>query len=53
MFDDPDVDIPVEELPMLPYVKICETELTGFISEGSIRSAVLNLMMTQCYPYMT
>ena len=51
--DDPDVDIPIEELPMLPYIKICKSELTGFISEGSIRSAVLNLLMTECYPYMT
>lgn len=48
--DDPDVDVNTEELPMLPYIKICERELTGFISEGAIRSSVLNLLMTNCYP---
>ncbi|MHA2396307.1 MAG: PAS domain S-box protein [Candidatus Thorarchaeota archaeon] len=48
--DDPGVEISEEELPMLPYLKICEHELTGFISESSIRSSVMNLLMTNCYP---
>ena len=48
--DDPDVEITEEELPMLPYLKICNHELTGFISESSIRSSVMNLLMTKCYP---
>jgi signal transduction histidine kinase len=48
--DDPDVEIPEEELPMLPYIKICKQELTGFISEGAIRNSVMNLLMTNCYP---
>lgn len=48
--DDPGVDISEDELPMLPYLKICKMELTGFISEGSIRNAVMNLLMTNCYP---
>ncbi len=48
--DDPGVEISEEDLPMLPYIKICKNELTGFISETSIRSAVMNLMMTNCYP---
>ncbi len=48
--DDPGVEIPAEELPMLPYIKICKQELTGFISESSIRSSVMNLLMTNCYP---
>ncbi|MFX1605471.1 MAG: PAS domain S-box protein [Promethearchaeota archaeon] len=48
--DDPDVEITEEELPMLPYLKICNHELTGFISESSIRSSVMNLLMTNCYP---
>ncbi|MFX1483676.1 MAG: sensor histidine kinase, partial [Promethearchaeota archaeon] len=51
--DDPSVDLQEEDLPMLPYLKICETELTGFISEASIRSAVMNLMITNCYPDFT
>ena len=48
--DDPGVEITDEELPMLPYIKICKQELTGFISEGAIRSSVMNLLMTSCYP---
>jgi hypothetical protein len=48
--DDPGVEIDEQELPMLPYIKICEEELTGFISEGAIRSCVMNLIMTNCYP---
>ena len=48
--DDPGVDIADEELPMLPYIKICKQELTGFISESAIRSSVMNLLMTNCYP---
>ena len=48
--DDPGVEITDEELPMLPYIKICKQELTGFISESSIRSSVMNLLMTNCYP---
>jgi PAS domain S-box-containing protein len=48
--DDPGVEITNEELPMLPYIKICDKELTGFISESAIRSSVMNLLMTNCYP---
>ena len=48
--DDPGVEVTEEELPMLPYLKICKQELTGFISESSIRNSVLNLLMTHCYP---
>jgi PAS domain S-box-containing protein len=48
--DDPGVEVTEEELPMLPYLKICKQELTGFISEGSIRNSVMNLLMTHCYP---
>ena len=48
--DDPTVDIKEDEFPMLPFIKICKTELTGFISESSIRGAIMNLMMEQCYP---
>lgn len=48
--DNPSVGIDRAELPMLPYIKICDEELTGFISDEAIRSAVLNLAMKNCYP---
>ncbi|MHA2117146.1 MAG: PAS domain S-box protein [Candidatus Thorarchaeota archaeon] len=48
--DDPQVAVSEDELPMLPYIKVCNEELSGFISETAIRSAVMNLMVTNCYP---
>jgi len=48
--DDPMVNVKEDDLPMLPYIKICNEELSGFVSESAIRSAVMNLMVTNCYP---
>ena len=48
--DDPSAGITREEMPMLPFIKICDAELSGFISDEAIRSAVLNLAMKSCYP---
>ncbi len=48
--DDPSAGIKREEMPMLPFIKICDAELSGFISDEAIRSAVLNLAMQSCYP---
>ncbi|MFW9769372.1 MAG: PAS domain S-box protein [Candidatus Thorarchaeota archaeon] len=48
--DDPIANLTENDLPMLPYIKICDEELSGFISETAIRSAVMNLMVTNCYP---
>ena len=48
--DDPSAAIDKNSLPMVPYIKICDKDLTGFISEESIRSAILNLAMKNCYP---
>jgi PAS domain S-box-containing protein len=48
--DDPSIEIDRNSLPMLPFIKICDIELTGFISDESIKSAVLNLAMKNCYP---
>jgi len=48
--DDPSAGIDREEMPMLPFIKICDEELSGFISDESIRSAVAKLAMMHCYP---
>lgn len=48
--DDPSAGITREEMPMLPFIKICDVELSGFISDEALRSAVLNLAMKSCYP---
>jgi PAS domain S-box-containing protein len=48
--DDPAAGIDRHELPMLPSIKICEEQLTGFISDEEIREAILNLAGKNCYP---
>ena len=48
--DDPSVGVDRNELPMLPFIKICDEQLTGFISDEAIRNAVLNLAVKNCYP---
>jgi len=48
--DDPSKEVDRSELPMLPFIKICEEELTGFIADEAIRNAVLSLALKNCYP---
>ena len=48
--DDPSMGVDRNELPMLPFIKICDEQLTGFISDEAIRNAVLNLAVKNCYP---
>jgi len=35
---------------MLPFLKICDAELTGLVSDDQVRSAVMALLMKDCYP---
>ncbi len=48
--DDPDVNISASELPMLPFIKICNEELTGFVGADTVRTALMALMVQSCYP---
>jgi len=48
--DDPSAGVARDELPMLPFIKICDAELSGFISDDAIRTAVANLAIKSCYP---
>ncbi len=48
--DDPLAGIEHKDMPMLPFIKICDVELSGFISDDEIRTAVANLAMKSCYP---
>jgi hypothetical protein len=48
--DDPSTGISEGELPMLPFIKICDVELTGLVSDDQVRSAVMALFMKDCYP---
>ncbi len=47
--DDPAVHLKKEELPVLPYVKLCDIELSGFMSEPQVRQAVMRMLMKPCY----
>jgi PAS domain S-box-containing protein len=47
--DDPTVHLKEEELPMLPYIKLCDIELSGFMSEPQVRQAVMRMLMKPCY----
>lgn len=51
--DDPSVVIDEGELPMLPMIRICEDELTGFVGEYRIRMSLMRLLMKECYPGAT
>ncbi|MFO7836501.1 MAG: PAS domain-containing sensor histidine kinase [Candidatus Thorarchaeota archaeon] len=48
--DDPNVVIDEDELPMLPMIRICEEELTGFVGEDRIRTSLMRLLTKECYP---
>ncbi len=48
--DDPSAGISESELPMLPFIKICDSELIGLVSDDQVRSAVMALLMKDCYP---
>lgn len=47
--DDPAFRIEKEALPMLPHVKLCDVELSGFMSETEVREAVMKMLMKPCY----
>lgn len=49
--DDPRSHIKEEDLPMLPLIRICGTQLVGFADIEDIRVALMNLLMMTCYPY--
>ncbi|NHJ14642.1 MAG: PAS domain-containing sensor histidine kinase [Candidatus Thorarchaeota archaeon] len=47
--DDPSVKMQEADFPMLPYMKLCDIELSGFMSEPQVRQAVMKLLMKPCY----
>ena len=48
--DDPNAGISEAELPMLPCVRICESELVGLVSDEQIRNNLFTLLVKPCYP---
>jgi len=49
--DDPGSRIKESDLPMLPLTRICNAEIAGFADVEDVRVALMNLLMTPCYPY--
>jgi len=48
--DDPRVEVPENDVPMVPLVRFCkDREFTGLLSIDQMRSAVLELIMKPCY----
>jgi PAS domain S-box-containing protein len=48
--DDPNVNVDEKELPILPFIKICDDELSGFVGPDRVRIALMTLMTKPCYP---
>ncbi len=49
--DDPASGVKEKDLPMVPYTRICKTDIVGFADVEDVRVALMNLLMTPCYPY--
>ncbi|MFX1260712.1 MAG: PAS domain S-box protein [Promethearchaeota archaeon] len=47
--DDPNVELPEDEMPVLPTIRFCDVELNGFIQEQSLRKELLLLLGKPCY----
>jgi PAS domain S-box-containing protein len=48
--DDPNAGISEADLPMLPCVRICDSELVGLVSNEAIRNNLFALLVKPCYP---
>lgn len=49
--DDPRAGISEADLPMVPFIRICHAEIAGFADIEDVRVALMNLLMSPCYPY--
>ncbi len=49
--DDPRAGINEADLPMVPFIRICHAEIAGFADVEDVRVALMNLLMSPCYPY--
>ena len=46
--DDPESGVSAEDLPALPTIRVCKTEMTGSVSEDELRTSVMNMLMMSC-----
>jgi PAS domain S-box-containing protein len=48
--DDPNAGVSEEDLPMLPCVRICESDLVGLVTDEQVRNNLFALLVKPCYP---
>ena len=48
--DDPNSGVSEEDIPMLPCVRICDSELVGLVTDEQIRNNLFTLLVKPCYP---
>jgi PAS domain S-box-containing protein len=47
--DDPNAELPDDELPLLPTIRLCDVQLNGFIQEQNLRKELLRMLGKPCY----
>jgi PAS domain S-box-containing protein len=47
--DDPNAELPDDELPLLPTIRLCDVQLNGFIQELNLRKELLRMLGKPCY----
>lgn len=47
--DDPGVEIREQDLPELPYIKLCDVELSGYVQEHRLRKELVSMLAKPCY----
>ena len=50
--DDPSAQITENDVPVVPLIRLCrDHQVSGFVSDDQLRSALMGLMVKPCYPY--
>jgi PAS domain S-box-containing protein len=47
--DDPNAELPDDELRLLPTIRLCDVQLNGFVQELSLRKELLRMLGKPCY----
>ncbi|RDE15453.1 MAG: hypothetical protein C4K49_06390 [Candidatus Thorarchaeota archaeon] len=50
--DDPSVSVSENDVPVVPLIRLCgDHQVSGFVSDDQLRTALMGLMVKPCYPY--
>ncbi|MHA2141422.1 MAG: PAS domain S-box protein [Candidatus Thorarchaeota archaeon] len=47
--DDPNAELPDNELPLLPTIRLCDIDLNGFVQEQNLRKELIRMLGKPCY----